>query len=43
MEWLHDLHSDDMIFLGTVSLLSGVVFGVVAKLAGAGLRRRKAL
>lgn len=41
MEWLHDLHSDDMLVLGSVALMSGIVFGALARLAFAGLRKGK--
>ena len=41
MEWLHDLHSDDMLVLGSLSLVSGLIFGVLARLGFAGLRNRK--
>ena len=43
MEWLHDLHSDDMILLGSVSLISGVAFGILARLGFAGYRKRRPL
>jgi hypothetical protein len=43
MEWLHELHSDDMILLGSVSLITGLAVGILARLAFAGLRRRKTL
>lgn len=41
MEWLHDLHSDDMLVLGSIALISGLVVGVLARLGFAGLRSRK--
>lgn len=43
MEWLHDLHSDDMILLGSVSLFSGIAFGALARFAFAAFRRRTPL
>ena len=42
MEWLHDLHSDDMIVLGSVSLISGLICGVLARLGFVGIQNRKA-
>ncbi len=41
MEWLHDLHSDDMLVLGSVSLISGLIFGALARLGFVGLQKRK--
>ncbi len=41
MEWLHDLHSDDVLVLGSVSLISGLIFGVLARLGFAGIQRWK--
>ena len=41
MEWLHDLHSDDMLVLGSVSLISGLIFGILARLGYAGMQTRK--
>jgi hypothetical protein len=43
MEWLHDLHSGDMVLLGSVSLITGLASGVLARLALAMVRRRKTL
>jgi hypothetical protein len=40
---MHDLHSDNMILLGSLSLIAGIVAGVVARLAFSGLRKRRAL
>jgi hypothetical protein len=37
------LHSDDMLLLGSVSLITGLASGVLARLAFAGFRRRKTL
>jgi hypothetical protein len=43
MHWLHDLHSDDMILLGSVSVITGLISGALARLAFARVRRRKTL
>ena len=41
MGWLHDLHSDDMLVLGSVALIGGLVCGALARLGFAGLQKRK--
>lgn len=41
MEWLHDLHSDDMLVLGSVATVAGLIFGALARLAYAGVRNRR--
>lgn len=41
MEWLHDLHSDDMLVLGSVALISGLVSGVLARLGSFALKKGK--
>ena len=41
MEWLHGPHSDDMLVLGSTSLISGLVFDALARLGFAGLRDGK--
>ncbi len=41
MEWLHDLHSDDMLVLGSLALISGLVIGVLARLGFVGVQKRK--
>ena len=41
MEWLHDLHSDDMLVLGTLAVVAGLIFGALARLGYAGLQNRK--
>ena len=41
MEWLHYLHTDDMLVLGSVALISGLVCGVLARLGFFGLQKRK--
>jgi len=41
MEWLHDLHSDDMLVLGSISLISGLIFGVLARLGYTGIQNRR--
>jgi len=42
MDFLHDLHSDDMILLGSISLISGFVFGYLARFLYSGARGRNA-